>query len=790
MIFIQPVRTAGVRPCAKFLSIGLAIVGTAVAAPGEPTGMQGDPALKLKASQVRDEARAGLVPWPARGEISKEMVKVGMTTRIVYSSPDLEPLAKILAGQIGLVGSRRLPVAPGPPRAGDICLRVDPKLGIAKDPQATTIGSASGLDQRVMATAKGVLIEGQSYQATAMATMTFLQALTGSGESLRFPRMKIEDWPGSRYSGTMVDVARQWHPVEHLYDLVDLCRLYKVQFLHIHFSDDQGYRLPSKSYPAISTKGASYTEKEIKDLVTYSDARGVTIIPEVEVPGHSTALQTAHPEIFGGKDPASGKFEALGVLNIANEAIYPVLETIIAETCELFKSSPYFHLGADETNFGRFFGHPGVRLQLNEMNARGISDGQVFGHFLNRMNAVVKKQGKRSICWEGFGPEMEVDKDIVIMAWHGSSHAPQDLLKAGFDIINVPWTPSIYSSMRENYEWNKWNLNLSESPGHSRQFEMDQHVIGGQMVLWEKGPDEMIRMLRDKMPARQERVYNPVAGLGFNDFNRRWAHTDAILEKLLYPVQVKLEGTENREENLFHDKPVKVTLDCPVKDATVRYTFGKDDPTASTGEVYDGPFPVDPERAGNVYINGYYGPRAELRVRAFLPDGQALGGTKWTELRCEAPRVAYVIHEAAEGTALKEMPATARMKVFAEGKLARIESTNRIAVGTGGPLVLQATGKLDIRTAGDYEITVSAKNPDAAKNTILLIGDRVMGPFKDGEATITLAAGIQSLAIRQFANDRNVGVTLTFKKYLQDGGSSPRSFNNEYLHQWMTPLVD
>ncbi len=787
MNFIPSVKSPCARLLATVLLIPCLIRGTVLAADDKPSGMPGDPALKMAATAARDASGAGLVPWPARGEISKEMVKLGSSARIVYSSPELEPLAKVLAGKINLLDFRQLAIAPGSPGGGDICLRVNPEIasGVTKADKP-----ANGLDQHVMATAKGVLIEGVNYQATAMAAMTFLQSLDGAGEALRFPAMKIEDRPGSLYCGTMVDVARQWHPVQHLHDLVDLCQLYKVRFLHIHFTDDQGYRLPSKSYPAIPTPNASYTEKEIQDLVAYADARGVTIVPEVELPGHSSALQAALPEIFGAKDPATGKYETLGVINIANEQIYPVLETIIAETCALFKSSPYFHIGADETNFGRFYGHPGVRLQLKELTARGVPDDQVFGHFLNRMNSVVKKHGKRTICWEGFGPEMKVDKDIIIMAWHGSSHAPQDLLKAGFQIINIPWTPSVYSSNRENYEWNQWSLNLSESPGHSRQFEADPQVIGGQMVLWEKGPDDMIPMLRDKMPARQERVYNPTAGLPYNDFSRRFKHTDAMLEKLLYPVQVSLDGILNREENLFHGKPVKVTLSCPVKEAKIRYTFGKDDPTATTGMLYDGPFAVAPEQAGNVYINGYYGPRAELRVRAFLPDGQALGAAKWIELRCEKPRVSYTLLEAPEGKVLNEMPAAKGLKSFAAGRLARFESSNRIPTGSGGPLVFQATGQLDIRTAGEYEITLKAKNPAVTKSTTLLIGDREIGPFKDGEATITLAAGIQPVVIRQLANDRNIGVTLTFRKYLQDSGPSPRAFNNEYLHQWMAPLAD
>jgi hexosaminidase len=501
----------------------------------EEEGGKRDPSIRNPpiAANV-DPSIQGLIPWPMSGDVLKAKYPVSPTARVVASSPELVPLSKILAEQIRKVGGRELPVATGKPQAGDILLRISPGMKFRDDPYIKLNKDLVGFEQRITANDKGVLIEGTDYQSTALATSTFIQSLEGEGGLLKFPSMRIEDKPASTYMGLMLDVARQFHPMDTLKEVVILCQLYKIPYFHLHFTDDQLYTLPSKVYPKISTPGSSYSEAEIRDFVAFADAHGVTIVPEVELPGHSLALQRAAPELFGAKNETTGQYDILGVINIANEEIYPALDKLITEYCELFKSSPYFHMGADETNFGEFYKHPTVQKQIEEMEKKKIaSKDQLFSHFINRMNEIIKRNGKKTICWEGFGGDQKVDKDVIIFAWHGSHYAPQNFLANGYNIVNVPWTPSIYNTQKENYEWNKWSLNLSERPFDSRQFGMDRQIIGGSMVYWEKSASEAIPNLRTKTPARQERLYTPFAGKTFEDFEKRYNHTDRVLTKLL-----------------------------------------------------------------------------------------------------------------------------------------------------------------------------------------------------------------------------------------------------------------
>ena len=772
------------RPLALFL---VAFAAGNAAAQDPPFGAVGDPALKQAPIGLRaDPTQVKLVPWPLRGTVGKDFIPLSPAARIVATSPDLIPLAALLSGEIVRLAQRSISVAQGAATPQDICLRINPELAFKDDPYLKLDPALKQLAQRLTVSPAGILVEGVDYQATAMASVTLLQALQTTGGQLRLPQMLVEDKPGSRYCAVMLDVARQWHPIEYLYEVVDLCRLYKVPFLHFHFTDDQGYRLPSKAYPQIPTAGASYSMEEMQDFVTYADSRGVTVIPEIELPGHSSALQGAMPEIFGAKNPATGSFDKLGVINIANEEIYPVLDTLIGETCELFKSSPYFHIGADEVQFAAFSAHPAVKEQLAALTAKGVKSEQVFAYFINRINEIVKKHGKQTICWEGFGANEPVAKDVIVMAWHGSSYAPQSLLEAGYQIINVPWTPAISSSARQNYEWNKWLLNLNEQ-SQSRQFEINTQVIGGQMVFWEQGPNVAIPTLRDKVPARQERLYSPWACRSFEDYVARFAHTDAMLEKLLYPVEVKLDGLINTQENLYHGKPVTVTLASPFNNARIYYTVGGKNPTPATGTLYRQPFLIDPEQAGEVFISGYYGPRAELRIRAFGPDDKPLGGTKWIELRCEAPRISYQLYAAPAGRTSDAMPDVAKLKPIATGKLARFKSTGKLARDRGGPLILAASGQFEALTAGEYRIVCRGKNVQ------LTVAGKVVAIQKDGIAPVTLAVGRHPISVLQSPGDGNVGVVLTMDKAPPDPISTDpakpaRRFTSEYLHQWMAPL--
>ena len=385
--------------------------------------------LTIGQGLAQNSKTLSLVPWPKQVLMGAGTVKLSDTSRIVAQSDDLAPLAKVLSDDIYLATGVRLTAASGQAGAGDIALSLDPAL--------------KGANHAMVVTDR-VTIRGGSYTGTAMGTVTLLQSPMQDGETLTLPVMIVKDGPQSEYCGLMVDVARRYNSIDELRQCVVLCRLYKIQYLHLHLSDDQVFTFPSTAFPKLGTTSSAmdhrripkpYKLDELKDLVRFADERGVTIVPEIEMPGHSGAIQREMPEVFGVLDPKTGKRRGVGVINITHEEIYPVLETLIGEVCDVFKSSPYFHMGGDECYWPPFLASDEVKDYLAKT---GLNHGQMVAKFVSRIKEMVQKRGKRLIVWEAFGG---LDKDIIIMAW-GGGH--QNLINQGYRIINVPWVPQAY----------------------------------------------------------------------------------------------------------------------------------------------------------------------------------------------------------------------------------------------------------------------------------------------------------------------------------------------------------
>jgi hexosaminidase len=774
--------------CFLFLSGALCASENSLGKPVDPALKSPPIAMDVKTSDPQ------FVPIPMRGTLNGGTFRIDKTSRIVAATKELEPLARILANELERVTELRLQTVTGvTPGKKDILLAITKGLAFKDDPYLAKNPNLKGFEQRVTVSSSGIIVEGACYQAAAMASVTFLQAIKIKDQGARekdvsLPLMLIEDKPGSEYCGTMLDVARQWHPIDVLYQLVDLCRLYKVMYLHFHFTDDQGWRLPSETFPQVCKGEKHYTMEQLKAFVTYADARGVTIVPEVEMPGHSSALQRSMLDVFGAKNEATGKMEGLGVLNIAHHDIYPTLEKLIGEYCAIFKSSPFFHMGGDECNFHAFMNNATAKKQLAELEAQG--EKHFFSHFVNHINAIVKKNNKRLIIWEGFGKGDPVEKDVLVMAWHGSSHRPADLMDYGYDILNIPWTPAASWSERALYEWNVWLLNLSEGDLHSQQFEPTPKVKGGQMVYWEQGPSTTIPVLRTKMPPRQERIYSPYACRSFEDYWQRFQHVNALVEKLIYPVSIKMDGLINPYENLIDkDHPAAVTLTPSMKNVRVYYTLNKDPVTPENGTLYSQPFPVTVKNAGDVFISGYYGPRAELRVQAFDENNLPVGGTVYREIRAEEPRIAYSLYEKPDGSAFAEMPtATQGLKKVQEGTLARLESTRRLVRNFGNPVALETRSRLDVRTAGEWKAFIEGNNAQLRIDGKLIPYGR-KDSLRGTVVSFSLDAGLHEVHTLQYANDGNIGMVFTVDKAPPDPAENARRFTNEYIHQWQPPLT-
>ena len=458
-------------------------------------------------------------------------------SRILAGEEQLQPLAEVLASEVALLTGLKLKVATGAGRAGDIVLLIDKKIRAGEEilmlRQREPVRSTDGA--HTIAIDQQAVITGFDYRATAEGSSTILQLLGRSNGGFRLPKVTIKDWPHADYCGVMLDVARQDHPIDAIKKVVQLCRLYKARYLQLHLTDDQGWTFPSSKYPQLGSKNHAahggvtprvYKREELKELVAYADARGVTIVPELEMPGHSGAATRSLPEIFDAINPESRQPVGIGCMNMSSEALYPALDVIIGEMCEVFQSSPYFHIGSDEVTSGRLSLHSGYKAFMEKHGLK--NDGELADHFVREVCAMVKKHGKKAIKWEGLSNY--ATKDVVIMCWEGNSRVAREALARGYTTITCPWSLGV--------PWDEWNMYRCNASALKR----GDSVLGATLVAWEQSAQFHINSLRN-MPSRQERTWGPDNKVTVAGFAARFQPLDVVAGKLLaIPAQPQFEA--------------------------------------------------------------------------------------------------------------------------------------------------------------------------------------------------------------------------------------------------------
>lgn len=528
------------------------------------------------------------IPWPKKVKTIDGSLSLA-TARIVATDPSLKPLAEVLAGEIKLTANLKIPVADGPAQEGDIVLILDTNLKdeayrLRVDRQAT--------------------VSGGNYGAVASGTISLLQAIRANEKGAKLPRLLIDDEPDLAYRGLLIDVARQYHSVENLMQIVGMCRLYKIRYLQLHLTDDQGFMFPTKAFPKALGQnrngGEPYSLDDLNKLVAYADARNVIIIPEFDIPGHSAAFNRSDPDFWmiRGTKP----YEHHASINFASKDVIEACATIIGEMCEVFKSSPYFHIGGDEADY--VFADQNIHFQeaFKELGLGPKGQHEMYRRFLVLMDAAVKKNGKKTIVWEGFSAEPQskfpIPKDVIVMVYENRFYQAEDLVKDGYTVINASWTPLYVMRVLNDYTKKIFDWNVFKFGTYTKDYEKttwrtvapNPLLDGAQICSWEQPQAQEIGNLRRPLAAMSERIWNRDAGKTWPDFEQRLDATEALLDRLIHTVRWTCEGLADVEDRLF-DKSFTLTMasDLP---GTIRYTLNGKIPTA-TSPAYESPLTID-----------------------------------------------------------------------------------------------------------------------------------------------------------------------------------------------------
>lgn len=319
------------------------------------------------------------------------------------------------------------------------------------------------------------------------ALETLLQLVENNETSYYFPEVIINDSPRFTWRGLMIDVARHFHPVDVLKRNLDAMASVKMNVFHWHLTDDQGFRIESKTHPKLhqlGSEGLYYTQEQIKEVVQYASDRGIRVVPEVDVPGHATAILTAYPEI-GSKDTIyaierfSGVFDP--TLDPTNEKTYEILGDLFGEIASLFPDK-YFHIGGDENEGKHWDESTHIQAFKKKHNLQSNHDLQTFMNI--RLEKILAKHGKSVMGWE----EIMTDKmptSALIHSWKGANEgltARSSLFAAAKKGYNTVLSNGYYIDLMqpviEHYL-------VDPLPKNNNLSEIEKaRVLGGEATMW------------------------------------------------------------------------------------------------------------------------------------------------------------------------------------------------------------------------------------------------------------------------------------------------------------------
>ena len=269
---------------------------------------------------------------------------------------------------------------------------------------------------------------------------TLLQ-LIGTEPKIALPLVSINDHPRFKWRGLLLDTSRHFFSVATIKRQIDAMAAAKYNIFHWHLTDDQGWRLETKSYPKLhklASDGEYYTRKQIRDVVAYARARGIQVLPEIDMPGHASAIAVAYPELMSAPGPYAMEYR-WGVhkptLNPANEKVYEFADAIIAEVVDLFPFE-YLHIGGDEVDPEQWNTNPAIQSFMKE---QGLKDHRALQAYFNqRLQKILQKHQRKMIGWDEI-QHKDLPKDIVIHSWRGpdgvsdaASHGFQSILSTGY----------------------------------------------------------------------------------------------------------------------------------------------------------------------------------------------------------------------------------------------------------------------------------------------------------------------------------------------------------------------
>ncbi|GAB3754381.1 beta-N-acetylhexosaminidase [Spirosoma pomorum] len=475
--------------------------------------------LALCVSIANAQAPIHLIPQPVRMQAQKGTFALSKSTSIQYNQAAGKVAADLLAQQLNTPTGYSIKPKEG--KSGAIQLNLN----------ATPNAQLGAEGYSLSATPKGVVITANQPAGLFYGAQTLAQLLpkeigskTAVNANWTVPAVEITDYPRFGWRGIMLDVSRHFFPKEDVKKYIDQIAKLKYNTLHWHLTDDNGWRIEIKSLPKLTSVGAwrvartghfndraepkpgeptpyggFYTQDDIREIIKYAQDRNVTIVPEIDIPGHSMAALAAYPELSCTKAPVSVnpgtafsewygngtfKMKVENTLNPSDEKVYEFLDKVFTEVAALFPN-PYIHAGGDECYKGFWAQDPGCQELMKKLNIRHVEDLQ--GYFMGRVEKILTAKGKKFLGWDEI-LEGGISPTATVMSWRGVKGGIE-AAHLGHNVVMTPTTyayldynqgdnsvdPPIYATLRAQTSYNYEPVPDGVDP---------KYILGGQGNLW------------------------------------------------------------------------------------------------------------------------------------------------------------------------------------------------------------------------------------------------------------------------------------------------------------------
>ena len=466
-----------------------------------------------------DLAESPLIPWPRAVKSEEQAFGLDRHTGVfIPEDPEFAEVGNYLTSKIGERTGENLPMNPGKDQ------------GIYNGIYLMKSGKLAGEGYELSIGPDSILIASGTAEGAFRGVQTLRQLLpehandTIAGYPVWIiPGGRISDHPEFSYRGTMLDVSRHFFSVTDVKKYLDQMAYYKMNALHLHLTDDQGWRIEIKSWPGLTEVGGQtevgggpggfYTQEEYADLVAYAARQYITIVPEVDMPGHTNAASVSYPILNGnGKtpEPYTGTRVGFSTLDTRKDTVYQFIDDVVREIAAL-TPGPYFHIGGDESH---------------------VTRPADYKYFIERVVPIVRKYGKIPIGWDEIATA-ELDGDVVAQFWSDEENA-EKAVSQGMQILMSPakkayldmqydsisrfglhWAAfvpvdSAYSWMPERY-----------TPGISKV-----HILGVEAPLWSETISNMAELeylAFPRLPGYAEIGWTPAALRDWEAYRQRLA---------------------------------------------------------------------------------------------------------------------------------------------------------------------------------------------------------------------------------------------------------------------------